>query len=200
MDGEDASSHLEIYPPPNGVHKDRLMCEGHFPSVETQQQNRVIYKKKLNDTLAQANIMFALEDTKENLRHVKEMLHSHGDLILARWKKYSPKRRLELLNKASTMFSPPSSEPFGGPEDSANTYFSWLDTTGFSEDRMRLMSLLHVRSEYGPEQWAAFDTRSTWLACHKKRWVRCVHNANAVVMHGEQYGKLVPFAVNSAHS
>jgi hypothetical protein len=30
-----------------------------------------------------------------------------------------------------------------------------------SEDRMRLMSLLHVRSEHGPEQWAAFDTRSS---------------------------------------
>lgn len=65
---------------------------------------------------------------------------------------------------------------------------------------MRLMSLLHVRSEYGPEQWAAFDTRSAWLACRQTGWMRCVHNDNAVVMHGENYGKLVPFAVNSAHS
>ena len=100
------------------------------------------------------------------------MLHSYGDLILARWKQYTPKRRAELLNEASpVVFHIPSPEfldNIDASDDTTNAFASWLDTAEFSEDRMRLMSLLHVRSEYGPEQWAAFDTRSAWLACHKQ--------------------------------
>lgn len=201
-DDEDALDLIKIYPPPDAAHKDCLICEGHFPSEKTQQQYRDPDKMKFGATRAQTHLSALLRRTKDNIQHVKEMLHSHGDLILARWKKYSPKRRAELLTKASpsVFIRCDLLGRLDPSQDCANTYISWLNTNHFSEDRMRLMSFLHARSEYGPEQWAAFDTRSAWLCCQKGRWERCVYNANAVVMHGEHYGKLVPFAVSSAHS
>jgi hypothetical protein len=203
IDGEGALGLQEIYPPPDGAHRDCLICEGHFPSEKTQQQNSVPWNAKLDDRSAQELLLDHLDTTRANLQHVRNMLHSHGDLILARWKKYPPKRRMELLTRASSVFHvcpPELLEGLDASDDCANVFVSWLNTAEFSEDRMRLMSLLHVRSEYGPEQWAAFDTRSAWLACQQTEWQSCVYNANAVVMHGEYYGRLVPFAVNSAHS
>jgi hypothetical protein len=173
--------------------------------VETQQKNGHCWIAELDNGSAQAHLSRLLYNTEKNLQHVRNMLHSHGDLILARWKKYTPKRRTELLKKASpTVLDIPSLEPhdkFTSSHDTATAFASWLNTAELGGDRMRLMSVLHVRSEYGPEQWAAFDTRSAWLACHKHAgWHRCVYNVNAVVMHGERYGELVPFAVNPAHS
>jgi hypothetical protein len=171
--------------------------------VGTQQQNGIPCKKQLDNTTAQALLSDHMSDTRKNLQHVRNMLRSHGDLILARWRKYNPKRRAELLNKASSLFTVPSRkflDELDASEDHANVFVSWLDVAELSEDRMRLMSLLHVRSEHGPEQWAAFDTRSALLACQQDGWLRCAYNTNAVIMHGEHYGRLVPFAVSRAHS
>jgi len=199
MDGQGASNPSKIYSLPNGAHEDCLICEGQFPSVKTKP--RVV----VGDEFAQALISAQLSKTRENIQHVRDILHSHDDLILARWKKYSPRKRSELLTKASpVVFHIPPPEfldKLNTSNDGANLYASWLDVAEFAEDRMRLMSLLHVRCEYGPEQWAAFDTRSAWLACRTQTgWQRCIYNSNPVVMHGEHYGKLVPFFVNSAHS
>ena len=83
MDDEDALNLLEIYLPPDAAHKDCLICEGHFPSVRTQQRYRDPDKMAFGATRAQAHPSALLRKTKDNLQHVKEMLHSHGDLILA---------------------------------------------------------------------------------------------------------------------
>lgn len=65
---------------------------------------------------------------------------------------------------------------------------------------MKLLSLIHVRSEYRSNQWAVFDTRSTWMECSNLRWRMYKYNPRAVIMHGKQYGRLVEFDVNSAHT
>ena len=163
MDGQEALNLPEIHPPPNSAHTDCLICEGQFPSVETQQKNGHCWIAELDNGSAQAHLSRLLYNTEKNLQHVRNMLHSHGDLILARWKKYTPKRRTELLKEASpTVFDIPSLEShdkFTSSHDTATAFASWLNTAELSGDRMRLMPVLHVRSEYGPEQWAAFDTR-----------------------------------------
>jgi hypothetical protein len=115
-DSEDAWDLPEIYQPPDAAHKDCVICEGHFPSVGTQQQNGIPCKKQLDNTTAQALLSDHMSDTRKNLQHVRNMLRSHGDLILARWRKYNPKRRAELLNKASSLFTVPRrARCLGGP-------------------------------------------------------------------------------------
>jgi len=76
----------------------------------------------------------------------------------------------------------------------------WLDSAAVSQDSMRLLSLLHVRSEYSPDRWAAFDTLSASAVCTQKAWPGYSYNAGAVIMHGERYAELVEFDANSAHN
>ena len=73
----------------------------------------------------------------------------------------------------------------------------WLEPDAFSEDRMKLMYLIHIRSEFDAALWAVFDTRSNWTDFTKSP---SMYNPGALVMHGEHYGKLVGFKVEQAHS
>ena len=76
---------------------------------------------------------------------------------------------------------------------------SWFEQ--LTKDHTRLLALLHVRSEYEQQQWAAFDTRSA-----RKGYTLgsgpayLIFNANAVIMQGEEYGKVKKLDVNAARS
>jgi hypothetical protein len=62
---------------------------------------------------------------------------------------------------------------------------------------MKLIHLIHVRSESDAARWAIFDTHSNWRDFTKSPYT---YNPGAVIMHGEHYGKLVEFNVEEAHS
>jgi hypothetical protein len=114
----------------------------------------------LEDHEAQKWLWICLAETKAHLEYVKDMLLSHGDAVLKKWNKKgnTQKRRAELLSKASPKLFNARPEPSTdnpGALSFANPHLPWLDPAAFSQDRMRLLSLLHVRSEYGPDQWAA---------------------------------------------
>jgi len=104
---------------------------------------------------------------KESLDHVRDVLHSHGDVVLSRWSKFSQEKRAKLLQAAAPVWcSPPPPElssrlDVWGTKRVVNPVVPWFDAVSFAQDRMKLLSLLHVRCEYDPSQWAAFDTRST---------------------------------------
>jgi hypothetical protein len=64
---------------------------------------------------------------------------------------------------------------------------------------MRILSLLHVRSEYDAQKWAAFDTRSARTEFMSLK-VHRFYNVNVVIMHGESNGRLKKFDMDAAHS
>lgn len=64
---------------------------------------------------------------------------------------------------------------------------------------MRLLSLLHARSAFEPEEWAMFDKWHLILAEHFAVLMP-EFNGNCVVMQGPEYGKLVPWDEEKAHS
>jgi hypothetical protein len=180
------------------------LCEEHFLTEEAQRWPIPRQRGSLDDHEAQKWLWICLAETKAHLEYVKDMLLSHGDAVLKKWNKKgnTQKRRAELLSKASPKLFNARPEPLTdepGALSFANPHLPWLDPAAFSQDRMRLLSLLHVRSEYGPDQWAAFDTRSGCFACSKWLWLCYWYNPSAVIMHGERYGSLVDFDANSAH-
>jgi hypothetical protein len=135
--------------------------------------------------------------TKEALGHIKDVLLAHGDVVLSRWKLLGSKARMKVLIRAApALFQKTGTVCYS----CTPKLIPWLDSVAFSQDSMRLLSLLHLRSEHGPDQWEVFDTRSTSDVCTQKAWPGYSYNAGAVIMHGERYGELVEFDANSAHS
>jgi hypothetical protein len=195
--------HLKICPPPLGAHKDCKLCEEHYLTEGSQRKLMPQGVPTLNDEHAQLSLHATLQGINKSLDHVRAILCSHGDVILSRWNKFSQEKRANLLTTAAPhLFDLPlMNEPnVWGTKRAVDPLIPWLDAVSFSQDRAKLLSLLHVRSEYDSSQWAAFDTRSARRACTQSGWLAYTHNPRAVILHGPQYGKLVKFDVHAAHS
>jgi hypothetical protein len=205
-----ASDSPKFYPPPPSAHLECKWCEEHYLTAkgqhckECEENHRENCKKdvhkstrEIDDEQAKALLSGCLLATKEALGHIKDVLLAHGDVVLSRWKLLGREERMKVLIRASpTLFQRSDTTTTSG----APKLIRWLDSAAFSQDSMRLLSLLHLRSEHGPERWAVFDTRSTSELCTQRDWPNYSYNTGAVIMHGERYGELVDFDPNSAHS
>ncbi|KAM0717605.1 hypothetical protein Q7P37_007457 [Cladosporium fusiforme] len=189
---------LSICPPPSAAHNDCGVCNEHYLSVAAQ-RNGQRYGYKLKDFEARSILKNLQQETNENLKHAKDLLVSHGDVILSRWKKLSQEKRANRLIEASNLFK--SFETFSRKsawDQPMNGLVKWIKLDAFSQDRMKLLSLLHVRTEYEPQLWAPFDTRSSYGYFSVLNGM-LYFNEKSVIMHGKHYGNLVPFDVNSAY-
>ncbi|KAK5114400.1 hypothetical protein LTR85_010222 [Meristemomyces frigidus] len=213
----------QIFPPPACLHDDCALCFEHFRPVQEQREKHLKYTRQLSDAQAGEVIRHLILQTTCDLNHVRAKLQSHGDLILTRWtKKSKEKRALVLSSAAPEVFGqwpqPPQSKDSAdyerrpgdlfAPEDilpcveqrySICPFADWLEIQGFMEDRMKLLSLLHLRTEFPPPDWAVFDIRGTSFAfC--AGWLPVPFNAKCVKMYGKEYGQLTDWSEWITHS
>lgn len=78
----------------------------------------------------------------------------------------------------------------------------WIYIEEFADDPMRLMALLHLRSEYTSRDWAGFDTRQTFdiLGQRPLSFIPAIFNAKCVKMHGSDYGRLTDCDPSMIHT
>lgn len=60
----------------------------------------------------------------------------------------------------------------------------------FAEDRMKLLSLMHVRAAYPPVAWALLDTRESFITCISDHQDELYFNEKCVKMYGDEYGTM----------
>jgi hypothetical protein len=159
---------LKPFAPPRNIHEACKICDQHYLPEESQRADLTRRYLSCNDQDAQRLLLPLVQGSRDTLSHVRDVLASHGDLVISRWKKLSLAKRRELLSTASPMLFGPQSV---GPATSRiemwqeggviHEAIPGIEANGFVQDWIKLISLLHVRCEYGPSQWAAFDTRST---------------------------------------
>jgi hypothetical protein len=138
---------FEPLPPPRDIHKACRICEQHYLTEEPQRANTSRKYHRIDDQEAQLLLLPLLQQPRDELRHVKDVLDSsHGDVILSRWKKLSHAKRAKLLNTAAPdMFLSPSCEPvdFITPLDPeievCHAAIPGRDTNGFAHDFMKLL-------------------------------------------------------------
>jgi len=174
----------EICHPPDG-YDDCPLCENHFWSVKIQESGHNEYEGKLNDEEAAYSIRMLLEDVRGDTDYVKAKLETHGDLILTRWSKKSMAKRADILSTAApgifgewprklrqrayAEWAEAQPEKAATENDrylpslqqrySICPWAEWLEIEDFMQGLMKLLSLLHLRTEYASADWALFDTR-----------------------------------------
>lgn len=157
-----------IHPPPDILDGNCTIFVRHFISLEGQQDSKCRYYTGFSDNYAQGFIHSSMASTLEDLEYVRVKLKTHGDVILSSWSQKSVEKPKALLLEVDWVFSDiPSNVRKTDKRTSFTPYPSghsncawghWFDTGIFARDRMRLMSLLHARTEYSLDQWAMFDT------------------------------------------
>lgn len=182
-----------IFSPPDMANLDDIYSETHYYSVESQRAGRQNYKGAIGDAEAQKLLDRTMEMTTSCLANVKTLLKTHGDHVLRRWSKKTKKQRAILLSTAAKSC-------FGEINPTSSTLSTdgwiwgpWLRPSDFAEDRMLLLSLLHVRTAFPIQEWAAFDTIQT-AAVFDSATSHLPYNSKFVQMFGEQYGRLVDFS------
>ncbi|KAL0253237.1 hypothetical protein SLS55_010209 [Diplodia seriata] len=74
----------------------------------------------------------------------------------------------------------------------------YLSVELLKKDPAVFLGLLHNRTHYTPDMWAAFDSKELTIAW-AAGFLDVDFNESCVVLHGSQYGHLVPWEADSAH-
>jgi hypothetical protein len=132
-------------------------------------------------TMAQTLIDNALEQTSLTLSQVAKRITTHGDLILSRWSKKSKDKLRSWLG-------------------AANSLPSWLQTSVLIEERMKLISLLHVRTTFSSEHWTAFDAIESGASFNKEKQQPSPFSSAYVLICGAYFGRVVGFELDAARN
>ncbi|KAK5701128.1 hypothetical protein LTR17_022850 [Elasticomyces elasticus] len=196
-----------VYEPPSGCHLDCRDCGAQYLSTTIQQSHECLYPASYTYAMAAAKIKKSLHDIDVHRTTLHEVLETHGDLILARWSKKSRDKRTVLLE--STKIFGGTAELDRRPNDSTWMQSSgrifagatWLDIQLLAEDRMKLLSLLHLRTAYPASAWALTDTKES-MPYFGRSGPDCdtFFNAQCVSMVGESYGEMVDWNDAMTHS
>ncbi|KAK5123150.1 hypothetical protein LTR85_003348 [Meristemomyces frigidus] len=145
----------------------------------------------------------------EDLEYLRQKIRSHGDAIVNRWKKKSEtQRRAFVLAIVPDMFEKKAPQPrlaYSGDgwiwkRQHRNVFLlPYLTVDNICDDKSKLISLLHNRTCYGPQDWVMFDSEQLQDGyCRGSLELR--FSPGCVVMHGKAYGTLVNWDREAAHA
>ncbi|KAK3627149.1 hypothetical protein LTR56_019363 [Elasticomyces elasticus] len=196
--------------PPDGYHAGCYDCEAQYLPVDIQKSGELMYSGQFTDEEAKKHIKTLLDIIKAARTTLSQTLKTHGDLILNRWSKKSKEKRAALLTSTTLLGAAAAGNDGPDPLDrwirsNGMTWNGarWMVLKPFAEDRMRLLSLLHLRTTYPPSAWGLVDTRESMASFgHPDPTVSQLYfNANCVKMFGEkEYGELVEWNDTMCHS
>ncbi|CAD0106976.1 unnamed protein product [Aureobasidium uvarum] len=202
-------------------------CEQQFTRMERQLRTSFWYESVVTPNAASALLAEFVDRINTDRAYLSDLCDKFGNTISSRWRKKSHHKREALLLQADPTIEkePWFRLRTGGnkapiEEVRRHKRQSWLlpymSTTIMKTNLLILLGLLHHRVHLSPEEWAPFDSVSL-----KHGWTTGVFDlqycgnvcmivygngqidhghtgGHCVVMHGVDYGKLVPWDKKAA--
>ncbi|KAE9964141.1 hypothetical protein BLS_008598 [Venturia inaequalis] len=142
---------------------------------------------------------------------LSKLLRDHGDLLVSRWKKKNPVKRVAILTAASPELNQDDWvyslydrltecwEAARDPVARTQLLLPWLTLSTLKTNPNALFALLHYRSAFAPHEWAPYDNTQlnlSWSLAHFDLQFTTL----CVVMHGPGYGReIVNFDLDAIH-
>jgi hypothetical protein len=165
---------------------------------------------KIADIDVQLTAEKYVRDAAADREYIQQLLNTHGDIVMSRWKKRKEKRRAVLLAAHPELYEGRWLIPsylytleknwaeVRAPIRRWQSLLPWLNLEVLTANAMTLLALLKNRTFYSPQDWATYDSRQ-----HKLGWnighFDVQFSAKCVVMHGIQYGRTVDWEAGAAH-
>lgn len=186
-------------------------CQNRFCTVKEQYNPGLSYCRRLSDKEAECSVFSAVEDIHRWRASLTKRIDVFGDVLLSRWKKRSQAKRKALLKEAApelkedqwllrryTYLRERLYIHARSPTRRCQLLLPWLNVQVMKTNRAVLFALLHYRTAYLPQDWAAFDSRQLTLGW-EAGFFDVDFAAKCVVMYGHQYGSLVDWEEKAAH-
>ncbi|KAJ8129282.1 hypothetical protein O1611_g4349 [Lasiodiplodia mahajangana] len=202
------------YEPPHTNCHPSANCEKGFYRVDEQAGGEVhAYSSTLRNEEAGTVIFGYLTTIKEATDAIIKKLDTHADLFMRRWRWSNPKKREELLRNIVPYIAPNPWHCFRyednalltaipkqvrNPETRHQLLLPWLDLETLKMHPDVLLALLHYRTHYPPQSWAAFDIKQLDLGW-KRGYLEVRLARKWVVVHGPRYGEVIDWDVHVSH-
>ncbi|TVY82189.1 hypothetical protein LSUE1_G002221 [Lachnellula suecica] len=200
-----------VYSPPPGVCDSECVdCGSQYRSIQSQGARQLVYGDVYSEAEAREICALYAKDIREDLEFLRSKISSHGNTIINRWKKKSRDKRSTDLQKAYPQIFPqqwtaPRIQYEHGnatwrerPEFHQALLLPFLNLEVLTDDPFKLLSLLHYRTKFEPQDWVSFDLRQT-TSSWESGGVRVDFADCCVVLHGANYGKVVSWNTEQAH-
>jgi hypothetical protein len=198
-----------MYEPPC----DCAICREQFYlyARQAERHNDSTYKLRLTDHEAQALLRNLTKDINDSRDYLKNQCSKYGASIRSKWTNKRPQKRAELLLEVdNTMYEFQWGEARHSYNYQTGNIGTWmrscrnfnllpyLNIEALQKDPARFLNLLYNRFHYPPQDWAAYDNHKLRLPWNTGAF-EVMFNEKAVIMHGQQYGKLAGWNREQAH-
>ncbi|KAH8162604.1 hypothetical protein CIB48_g5643 [Xylaria polymorpha] len=186
-------------------------CQNGFYQKEEQYSPEFSYRFRLSDDEARRLCKGYMEQVEANRLRLSSRLALHADVVMSQWRKRSQEKREAVLRAAAPdmsetpwmlpLYSYDPDRKLIDTRSSSRRYkllLPWLNIEVLKKNPAVLYALLHYRTLYTPQSWAAFDSRQLTIswACG---WLDVDFSPKCVIMHGARYGELVKWEEAAAH-
>lgn len=186
-------------------------CNNSFYTVEAQTTFGLLYRYRLSDEDAERRVLLAVKKMGNLQSALTERLDVFADILMSRWIKQSQAKREALLKEAApdleekqwllprySLLRPQCYLLGRSQKGRRRLLLPWLNVEVLKTNPAVLFALLHYRTAYSPQHWAAFDSQQLDLS-----WASGYFNVDfspkCVVMYGHKYGSLVDWDKHAAH-
>ncbi|KAL6405574.1 hypothetical protein AUP68_11334 [Ilyonectria robusta] len=186
-------------------------CQHGFYTVEEQYGPGLSYRRRLSDADAERRVLSTVKQIHDLRGALTERLNVFADVLLSRWKKRSQAKREALLKEAApdleekqwlipryTYLRERLITHARSQERRRQLLLPWLNVEVLKTNPAVLFALLHYRTAYSPQHWAAFDSGQLTLSW-ASGFFDVDFSAKSVVMYGQRYGSLVDWEEKAAH-
>lgn len=186
-------------------------CQEGFYTVERQCRPELFYRHRLSDADAKYRALSTVKQIHDQRDALRATLDIFADVLMSRWKKLSQTKREALLKEAAPGLE---EEQWIIPRYGylrERLYFHkrslkrrrqlllpWLNVQVLKTNPIVLFALMHCRTAYPPQSWAAFDTRQLNLSW-PLGYFDVDFSRKCAVMYGDKYGSLVDWEEKAAH-
>ena len=185
-----------------------INCRSQFLGMDLQNFDKYRYNSVVTPAAARTSLAKFVTQINIDKAYLAELCDKHGNTISSRWRKKSRVKREKLLLLADPTFE---KEPWfrlriEGEVDTwqkmrerrRSSLLPYLSTAILRANPSVLLGLLHHRVFRSSEEWAPFDNQQLRQAWALGYFDLEYCGKYCVVMHGVNYGKLVPWSKEAA--
>lgn len=189
---------------------DCVNCSSQFLSMTQQDYDRFRYEPVITPAAAKTVLASFINQIDADRAYLAGLCDQYGNTIISRWRKKSRNKREALLLLADPTIE---KEPWFRLRIEGNI-LRWQELREYRKSWLLpymnieimkanpsvLLGLLQHRVHHSPEEWAAFDSHQLRQAWALGYFDLEYCGEYCIVMHGINYGKLVPWDKKAAES